>query len=104
MTSGFYKRRGLVFDVAPNFVIERNYELLRELKDTYHYPDHGWRWFDSYEDACAFFHLDPEKHRDQIERQSYGRGPERYYGPPDRTEPAPPSDFPVVDNGLPPLD
>lgn len=48
-TSGFYK-----FDEAqgewffgPNKVINTNFTLERELKDTYTYPVDGWNWYDT---------------------------------------------------------
>ena len=57
-TSGFYKLDGdLLF--GPNFVLNANYELRRENKDSYTYPIDGWYWFDSEEAARAFFGLPP---------------------------------------------
>ena len=46
-TSGFYKQNEegeWIF--APNFVFSSEYELRRELKDTYTYPIDGWHWYD----------------------------------------------------------
>ena len=46
-TSGFYRQHeDLIWEYAPNFVYAPNYELLRELKDTYDYPVEGWTWYD----------------------------------------------------------
>ena len=42
---------------GPNYVLGPGFELRRELKDTYEYPVHGWFWFDSNEEAIAFFNL-----------------------------------------------
>jgi hypothetical protein len=44
---------------GPNFVLNMDYELRREHKDTYEYPVHGWYWFDSQEEARIFFNLPP---------------------------------------------
>ena len=46
-TSGFYRQHGdLIWEYAPNFVYGPDYELLKELKDTYTYPVEGWTWYD----------------------------------------------------------
>ncbi len=48
-TSGFYKQNEegeWIF--APNFVFSSEYELRRELKDTYTYPIDGWHWYNEY--------------------------------------------------------
>lgn len=45
--SGFYKQvEDGSWMYAPNFVYGTDFELLRELKDTYEYPIHGWSWYD----------------------------------------------------------
>jgi hypothetical protein len=55
-TSGFYKLDGeLLF--GPNFVLNSNYELHREYKDTYTYPVDGWYWFNSEDSAKQFFNI-----------------------------------------------
>lgn len=48
-TSGFYKFDEVQQEwyFGPNKVINTNYELLRELKDTYTYPVDGWSWYDN---------------------------------------------------------
>jgi hypothetical protein len=51
-TSGFYLSD---LTYAPNWVIAPGYQLLRSAKDSYTYPVEGWYWFDSLEQACAFF-------------------------------------------------
>lgn len=53
MESGFYKNDNGTPLYAPNFVINKNFELLRENKDGYTYPVDGWTWFDSVEEAAA---------------------------------------------------
>jgi hypothetical protein len=55
-TSGFYKLDGILL-YGPNYVLNAQYELHRELKDQYEYPVDGWYWFDSEEDARTFFNL-----------------------------------------------
>lgn len=46
-TSGFYKFQNDEWFYGPNKVINSNYELHRELKDTYTYPVDGWNWYDT---------------------------------------------------------
>ena len=56
-TSGFYKHDGDVL-FGPNFVLNANYELRRETKEQHTYPTDGWYWFDTKEDAYAFFEVE----------------------------------------------
>jgi hypothetical protein len=56
MMSGFYKLDGDLLH-GPNFVLNADYELRRETKDQHTYPTDGWYWFDSEEEARAFFGL-----------------------------------------------
>ena len=52
MTDGFYKTEdGINLIYGANFIIARDYELSKELKDTYDFPIDGWYWFDNEEDA-----------------------------------------------------
>jgi len=53
----FYKLDDGVLLAAPNFVLNQDYELRRELKDTYQYPVAGWYWFDTEPAARTFFNL-----------------------------------------------
>lgn len=65
--SGFYSLDDTIVDEdgnqlkilnhAPNFVVSSLYELRRENKDDYQYPVYGWFWFDSEEEAKAFFDI-----------------------------------------------
>jgi hypothetical protein len=50
-TSGFYKINNGSLLCAPNFVINKDFELYRETKDQHTYPIDGWNWFDSKEEA-----------------------------------------------------
>ncbi|MEJ7931003.1 hypothetical protein WG922_13590 [Ramlibacter sp. AN1015] len=62
-TSGFYAYQGeLLF--APNYVLNKHFELWREHKDTYTYPVHGWTWFDSEEEASAAL-VPPQQEEEQ---------------------------------------
>ena len=55
-TSGFYfyESDDNAF-YAPHFVYAKDYELLRDLHDTYTYPVHGWWWFDTLDQAQTHF-------------------------------------------------
>ena len=51
--SGFYKKfEDGSWVCAPNFVYGPDFELVKDLKDTYIYPVDGWSWYDEkpYED------------------------------------------------------
>jgi hypothetical protein len=56
---GFYKNEEHALELlyAPNFVYAGSFNLLKEEKDTYTYPTGGWYWFDSIEEAYAFWKL-----------------------------------------------
>lgn len=58
-TSGFYKysEEEHIVMCGPNYVYGPydTFRLFREEKDTYTYPVEGWYWFDSDEEAYAFF-------------------------------------------------
>lgn len=58
-TSGFYSKDFMLR--AGKFVFGPGYTLLRQEKDEYTYPVHGWYWFDSAEEAFAAFELTPEE-------------------------------------------
>lgn len=57
-TSGFYRldSSDLLF-WAQNMVSGEGFELHRIDHDSYNYPVDGWYWFDSVEEAKAFFHI-----------------------------------------------
>lgn len=50
----FYKKDGDVLLIAPNFVYAPTFTLLAEDQTTYTYPQDGWHWFDTEEEARAF--------------------------------------------------
>ena len=60
MNPGFYKLDGDLL-YGPNFVLNANYELRKETKDEHTYPIDGWYWFDSEEEARAYFELPIEE-------------------------------------------
>lgn len=57
--SGFYKREDGADTLlhGPNFVLNMDYELRAEAHAQHEYPVDGWYWFDSEEEAYAFFGL-----------------------------------------------
>jgi hypothetical protein len=54
---GFYKLEENNLVHGPNFVINANYSLYKEQKDTYTYPTDGWYWFENENEARSFFDL-----------------------------------------------
>ena len=57
MSSGFYKYESETVHHGPNFVLYKDFELRAESKDDHSYPVDGWYWFDTMEDAYAFFNI-----------------------------------------------
>lgn len=60
-TSGFYyhdqENNELIY--GPNYVyLPCKTVLKRETKDDHEYPVKGWRWFDTAEEAYAFFKVE----------------------------------------------
>ncbi|TCD47015.1 hypothetical protein [Chlorobium sp. N1] len=51
----FYKNDGGALLEAPNFVLNRAYELRAESHLEQEYPVDGWWWFESAGEACGFF-------------------------------------------------
>lgn len=69
-SSGFYKNEDGQLLSGPHFVLAGSFSLYREQKDTYTYPVGGWYWFDSIQEACAFFNLPiPQWYIDQTQEQ-----------------------------------
>lgn len=56
----FFKLKNNELLEGPNFVQGPNFVLVKEEKDTYTYPVEGWYWFDTIEEAQAFFNLPKE--------------------------------------------
>jgi hypothetical protein len=64
-TAGFYKLTDRLH-YAANSVYAPNYTLLASDHETYLYPLHGWYWFDSYEEAEAFFNINGASNADWL--------------------------------------
>lgn len=60
MSAGFYKYEEPFLHFGANYVLDARYELRKESKDDYGYPVDGWYWFDSQDEAHAFFEIDQE--------------------------------------------
>lgn len=63
-TSGFYKNDSGMLLHGKYYIMGGSYDLLREKKDEYEYPIHGWHWFDTEEDARNYFNLPKMKTED----------------------------------------
>ena len=55
--SGFYKLDGDAVIYGPNFVLNAEYELRAETKNEHAYPVDGWYWFDTDQEAYAYFDI-----------------------------------------------
>lgn len=52
---GFYKKEDNQILVGENFVYSPVVTLKAEEKDNYTYPQDGWYWFDTFDEALVFF-------------------------------------------------
>lgn len=59
--SAFFKYDGETLLEAPNFVYTPTLTLKIEDKDTYQYPQEDWYWFNSREEAKAFYGIVEEE-------------------------------------------
>ena len=57
-TCGFYKLENEAVLYGPHFVLNANYELRCETHDQHTYPVDGWYWFESEDEAYAFFDVE----------------------------------------------
>ena len=57
MSAGFYKPEGETFFYAPNYVYGPDYSLVKEAKEQYVYPNNGWIWCDSIEEAIDILNI-----------------------------------------------
>lgn len=57
----FYKNENGSLLCGPNFVENQNYSLQRSNHEEYTYPVDGWYWFETDEEARAFFGLPEPK-------------------------------------------
>ena len=63
-SSGFYRHEDTLL-YGPNAIHGPSLNLLRDAKDEYTYPVEGWYWFDSEDEARAFFGLPPKQEEEQ---------------------------------------
>ena len=54
----FYKKVNDELFNGFGFVLTAEYELHEDLRDTYTYPIDGWYWFDTDDEAKAFFGIE----------------------------------------------
>lgn len=52
---GFYKKDTDTILTGENFVFSPIVTLTKETKDSYEYPQDGWYWFDTFDEALQFF-------------------------------------------------
>jgi len=57
MTAGFYKYEDENLQYTPNSVMNYEFCITIDLKDTYTYPVFGWYYFNSEEEAKTFFNI-----------------------------------------------
>lgn len=55
--SGFYKAEDKTLLYGPTVISGPGWDLIADIHETYTYPVEGWYWFDSEEEARAFFGL-----------------------------------------------
>ena len=66
---GFYKlERGAKRDTVlfGTNIVNRDYSLLIENKDTYTYPTDGWVYYDSYDAAASGLGFDADEFREEL--------------------------------------
>lgn len=51
MSAGFYKEENGTLIWSADKVVNEDYQLWSDIKDSYEYPVKGWHWFDSEFDA-----------------------------------------------------
>lgn len=58
-TDGFYRvENGNTVICGRLYILNKDYALYRDEKDTYEYPIDGWHWFNSEDEAYEFFELE----------------------------------------------
>lgn len=70
-TNGFYKNINESVFFAKNNVHHKDYDLNINNRENYSYPIDGWFYFDSKEDAYAFFDLEIPIINDNNDDQQY---------------------------------
>lgn len=61
MNEGFYKNDNGSMLFAPNYVMNKQYELYKEQHETYPYPIDGWKWFDDEDAAYLEYGLEKDE-------------------------------------------
>lgn len=66
--SGFYKTDPTSGELLYGrfYVLNKDYELWRDEKDTYTYPTDGWYWINSEAEAKVFFNIIEESEDGQL--------------------------------------
>ena len=59
-TEGFYKEENGEWFYGPNFIKAPTYELYKENKDEYVYPNNGWTWYNEAPQAYIDYILSQE--------------------------------------------
>jgi len=60
-TDGFYRLENETQIASGRlYVLNKDYALYRDEKDTYEYPVDGWRWFHSKSEAHDFFGIEED--------------------------------------------
>ncbi len=67
--AGFYKNDNGQLLYAPNYVINKDYELYKEQKDEHEYPANGWYWFNTREEALEFFDIEEPSREERFPRR-----------------------------------
>ena len=60
VTAGFYKLDDVLL-YAPNYVLNKDYTLLKEEYENHAYPVDGWTWFESEDEARQAYGLPPKE-------------------------------------------
>jgi hypothetical protein len=60
ITAGFYKLDNGTLLYAPNYVLNKDYELHIEYKNNYTYPFFDWYFFEREDDALIYFGIDKQ--------------------------------------------
>lgn len=63
----FYKYENNELLIASKRVLNKNYDLKKEDKDTYELPIDNWYWFDAEDEALDYFNIEIEDDEESIE-------------------------------------
>ena len=65
--AAFYKIDNGMLLIGVNRVLNAEYELFSENHDQYQLPIDGWYWFNTTEQACAYFGIEVPKEEPKME-------------------------------------